>query len=121
MNNIPTELKYEILRYANGDNLFLVSKFWNDEMKLYKKAVSKISNWYFGYKLNIYSYDTRGEFIRDLVLNHKNLLTYPEFCVFCGFNKSLISVLPALPKRKRSHVLEWVRNLPENIHLCAIF
>lgn len=118
--SLPLELQFLIISFTPETDLKSVSREWNDEIKIIqKKAVDKISNWYYKNRPHEYWAGNVNRLIRYYVINYPDdeFMVYPEFTVDkLRLNHELITVLPVLGSRRRSDVRDWMLNLPIGIN-----
>ena len=113
--HLPPELQYIIMSFVPKSYLKSVCKDWNNEIKnIQLKYVSIISEW-FSKRLVDENYTTIKELIRYYVVHMEpeQFIIYPEFIVdIMGLNPYLLDELPDVNVRKRSHVRDWMMNIP---------
>lgn len=115
MVSLPTELEYHIISF--NPNLSGVCKGWEEEIKVIRfNAIQKISNWYYKRlcKKDSVERDVR-DWIRKMIVHYPEeyFLGYPEWIVnMLALNNTLLDILPSKVSRKKSHVRDWMMNMP---------
>jgi hypothetical protein len=119
MISLPIELEYLIISFDLSNTAFLkVNKEWNKETTLLRaKSATIISRWYRNHKTPR-DINTVKDCIRAMVICEFEdyYITFPERALYVlGFNPVVIEVLPPIYERKRSHVRDWMMNLPVSL------
>lgn len=119
MSNLPLIAVHRIIEYIPNSNIGLINKEYNKEYNyILKKAVGKISNWFYLRRCRLSSIDDCKN-IKDmlrlyLVKRDRMYLKYlPErlMNVF-NINPMVLSVISPSVHRKNSEIINWVYNLP---------
>lgn len=122
--NIPKELNSIIISFIYSEpQLNLVCKEFNDNVSVFKKAAKVISSWYYKKRhIKDNMYNNTNNLIRHYTLHYPNkfLLSYPEFTVSkLRLSKDILDKLQPLVNRKRSEVINWMKE--QNINLMEWF
>ena len=122
---IPEELCHTITSFIpnNHHSLGLVCKSWNSHIKdILLTKINILNKWYKIYRLNssrpaVTGYLDYKKLIRRYTIYYPTelFLIYPEFVVSkLGLPRHLLTLLPESQSRKRSHIRNWLTNLPIN-------
>jgi hypothetical protein len=119
MISLPIELEYLIISFDLTNTAFLkVNKEWNKESSLLRaKSATIISRWYRKHKIPC-DINTVKDCIRAMIIFEfeEYYITFPERALsVLDFNPLVLTVLPPIVTRKRSHVRDWMMNLPVSL------
>jgi hypothetical protein len=119
--SLPLELQNIIISFCPHSRNLTVCKEWNAEIKnIQKNSVKTIESWYKKYILNNHSnYTSVEDMVRYYVIHYPEYLfmKYPEFIVIkLELTEELLTVLPTIETRKRSHVRDWMLSLPIDLN-----
>ena len=117
--SLPSELQYKIISFSPNSQFRLVCRIWNQEIRdIHKKSVSVIENWYYNKRIQKIPNNSK-DFIRYYVVYypHHMFIAFPELIVLkFNINTEVLSVIPPLHNRQRSHVRDWLWNIPLELY-----
>ena len=118
--DLPIDLQNIIISFIPLSEFRPVCKSINREIKnIQKRSVKTISEWWYTKKLHKgrhKNFDNIRNMVRWYVVRYEYLIEHPEFTVRkLELNQDLLSSLPRKDIRKKSHVRDWMLNMPIGI------